>query len=194
MPMALQTHKPHPPARAPALIYAAGIAIILLGAGALLLPAADRLSGGIVIGALLLAAGIVEMLAGTMRGEVKHYAIGAGGVTAFAGLLFLIYPTVHFTPRVTLVIAWLLIRSVILIVASGRSDRSVRIWMRIAAGMDFFLAVLLFAGLSISALVVSIFGPTPPILASFSWVLAASFAVTGSLLLEVASCQRDNAK
>ena len=194
MSMAAQTHEPHPPARAPALIYAAGITIILLGAGALLLPAADRLSGGIVIGALLLAAGIVEMLAGTMRGEVKHYAIGAGGVTAFAGLLFLIYPTVHFTPRVTLVIAWLVIRSVVLLVASGRSGRSVRIWMRIAAGMDFFLAVLLFAGLSISALVVSIFGPTPPILASFSWVLAASFAVTGSLLLEVASCQRDNAQ
>lgn len=190
--MTATTHDPHPSARAPKLIYAAGIAIILLGAGALLLPAADRVSGGVVIGVMLLAAGLLEMFAGTMRGEVKHYAIGAGGVTALAGLLFLIYPTVHFTPRVTLVIAWLVIRSVILLVASGRSDPSVRMWMRISAGMDFFLAVLLFAGLSIAALVVNIFGPTPPLVASFSWVLAASFAVTGTLLLEVASCQRDD--
>ena len=62
--------------------------------------------------------------------------------------------------------------------------------MRISAGLDFFLAVLLFAGLSISALIISIFGPTPPLIASFAWVLAASFVVTGSLLLEVASCER----
>lgn len=191
--MAAPTHDSHPPATAPRLINAAGIAIILLGAGALLLPVAD-VSGGVVIGVFLLAAGIVEMFAGTMRGEVKHYAIGAGGVTALAGFLFLIYPTVHFAPRVTLVIAWLVIRSVILVVASGRSDPSVRMWMRISAGMDFFLAVLLFAGLSISALVVNIFGPTPPLVASFAWVLAASFAVTGTLLLEVASCERSSAR
>jgi hypothetical protein len=56
--------------------------------------------------------------------------------------------------------------------------------------MDFFLAILLIAGLSISALVVSIFGPTPELIASFAWVLAASFVVNGALLLEVASCER----
>ncbi len=171
------------------LIYAAGIAIILLSAGALFLPVADRLSGAAVIGGLLLAAGMVEMLAGSQRGEVKHYAMAAGGVTALAGLLFLIYPAVHFSPTVTLIIAWLVIRSLILIVASRRSDRSVRMWMMISSGMDFFLAVLLVAGLSISALVVSVFGPTEHLVASFSWVLAASFVVTGSLLLEVASCE-----
>jgi hypothetical protein len=54
--------------------------------------------------------------------------------------------------------------------------------------MDFLLGVLLIAGLSISTLVVSIFGPTPELVASFAWVLAASFVVNGMLLLEVASC------
>ncbi len=189
--MASQSGQTISSARRSALLYAAAIAIIVLGAGALLLPALDRLSGSTVIGALLLTAGIVEMLAGSMRGEVKHYAMAAGAVTALAGLLFLIYPAVHFTPTVTLVIAWLVVRSLILIIASGRSDRSVQMWMRISAGMDFFLAVLLVAGLSISALVVSLFGPTPTLIASFSWVLAASFVITGSLLLEVASCERD---
>ena len=189
--MASQSGQTISSARRSALLYAAAIAIILLGAGALLLPALDRLSGSAVIGALLLTAGIVEMLAGSMRGEVKHYAMSAGAVTAVAGLMFLIYPAVNFTPTVTLVIAWLVIRSLILVIASGRSDRSVKMWMRISAGMDFFLAVLLVAGLSISALVVSLFGPTPTLIASFSWVLAASFVITGSLLLEVASCERD---
>lgn len=174
------------------LIYAAGIAIILLSVGALLLPAADRLFGSAVIGGLLLVAGIVEMLAGTLREQVKHYAIAAGAVTAVAGLLFLLYPTTHYSPPV--IIAWLVIRSLIIIVASRSSDRSVRMWMTISAGMDFLLAVLLVAGMSISALIVSIFGPTPPLIASFAWVLAASFVVTGSLLLEVASCERNLAQ
>ncbi len=189
--MASQAAQSMSPARRAAFIYAAGIAIILLSAGALLLPAADRLAGSAVIGGLLLAAGMVEMLAGSMRGEVKHYAMAAGGVTALAGLLFLIYPSVHFSPTVTLIIAWLVLRSLILVIASRRSGRSVRLWMTISAGMDFFLAVLLVAGLSISALVVSIFGPTEHLVASFSWVLGASFVITGTLLLEVASCERN---
>jgi hypothetical protein len=62
-------------------------------------------------------------------------------------------------------------------------------WTGLSAGMDFFLAILLIAWLSISALVVSIFGPTPELIASFSWVLAASFVVNGALLLEVANCE-----
>jgi hypothetical protein len=56
--------------------------------------------------------------------------------------------------------------------------------------MDFLLAVLLIAGLSIATIIVSVFGPTPQLIASFAWVLAASFVVNGLLLLEVASCER----
>jgi hypothetical protein len=63
--------------------------------------------------------------------------------------------------------------------------------MGLSAGMDFLLAVLLIAGLSISAIVVNIFGPTPPLVASFAWVCAASFVVNGLLLLEVASCTKE---
>jgi hypothetical protein len=105
--------------------------------------------------------------------------------------LFLTSPTTHFFATVTLVIGWLFIRSMILIYASQHSRGSVRTWMGLSAGMDFLLAVLLIAGLSVATVVISIFGPTPEVTASFAWVLAASFAVTGSLLLEVASCERD---
>jgi hypothetical protein len=168
-------------------IRVAGIAIILLGAGAALLPAANTISSD-MIGALLIATGLIEMIAGSLRLEVKPYAMAAGGVTAFAGLMFVINPETHFFPTVWPIIGWLIIRSLILAYASTHLTGSVRTWMGLSAGMDFLLAVLLIAGLSIATLIVSIFGPTPQLVASFAWVLAASFVVNGLLLLEVASC------
>jgi uncharacterized membrane protein HdeD (DUF308 family) len=175
-----------------ALITVAGVAIILLSAGAALLPAAQGVRGSDVIGSLLLVAGIIEFLAGMLRREVRPFAMAAGAVTALAGLLFIVNPTAHFFPTVTLVIAWLVIRSLILAVASRRAEGSVRTWTSLSAGMDFLLALLLIAGLSIATIVVSMFGPTPPLIASFAWFLAASFVVNGLLLLEVASCERES--
>lgn len=165
----------------------AGIAIILLGIGAALLPAGKTIPSD-MIGGLLIAAGLIEMVAGSLRRSVRSLAMAAGGVTALAGLLFIINPETHFFPTVTPVIAWLLIRSLILAVGSGEAQGSVRMWTALSAGMDFLLAVLLIAGLSISTIVVSVFGPTRELVASFAWVLAASFIVNGLLLLEVASC------
>jgi hypothetical protein len=173
-------------------IRVAGIAIILLSAGAALLPAGKTISSD-MIGALLIAAGLIEAVAGSLRREVRPFAMAAGGVTALAGLLFVINPETHFFPIVTPVIAWLLLRSLILAIAAGESAGSVRTWTALSAGMDFLLAVLLVAGLSISTLVVSLFGPTEELVASFAWVLAASFVVNGLLLLEVANCAKESA-
>jgi hypothetical protein len=172
-------------------IRVAGFAIIVLAAGAALLPAGKRISSD-MIGGLLVASGLIEAVAGSLRREVRPFAMTAGGVTALAGLLFLINPETHFFPMVTPVIGWLLVRSVILAIASGESAGSVRLWTGLSAGMDFLLAVLLIAGLSISTLVISIFGPTAELVATFAWVLAASFAVNGLLLLEVASCAKQS--
>ena len=172
-------------------IRVAGIAIILLGVGAALMPAGKSLSSD-VIGALLIAAGLIETVAGSLRRDVRAYAMAAGGVTAFAGLLFILNPETHFFPTVVPIIAWLLIRSAILAYASTHLKGSVRTWMGLSAGMDFVLAALLIAGLSVATIIVSIFGPTPQMIASFAWVLAASFVVNGLLLLEVASCERTN--
>jgi uncharacterized membrane protein HdeD (DUF308 family) len=172
-------------------IRAAGLAIIALGAGAALLPAADTISSD-MIGGLLVAAGLVETVAGSLRREIKPFAMAAGAVTALAGLLFIINPETQFFPMVTPIIGWLVIRSLILAVAGTRLRGSVRTWIAISGGLDFLLAVLLFAGLSIATIVVSLFGPTPQLIASFAWVLAASFVVNGLLLLEVASCERSS--
>ncbi len=170
----------------------AGVAIMLLGAAAALLPVNEGISSD-VLGAMLVAAGLLEVVAGSLRSDVRPYAMTAGGITAFAGALFIINPETHFFPTVWPIVGWLLLRSLILAYASTHTAGSVRMWTAVSAGMDFLLAALLIAGLSIAAVVVSIFGPTPPLIASFAWVLAASFVVTGLLLLEVASCEQESA-
>ena len=171
-------------------IRVAGVSVILLGAGAALLPADKGISSD-VIGALLVAAGLIEVIAGSLRRDVQPYMMTAGAVTAVAGMLFIVNPETQFFPTVWPIVGWLLIRSAILAYASTHTGGSVRMWTALSAGIDFLLAVLLFAGLSVAAVVVSLFGPTPPLIATFSWILAASFVATGLLLLEVASCEQE---
>jgi hypothetical protein len=59
-----------------------------------------------------------------------------------------------------------------------------------AAGTDLMLAAILLLGLSASTLTLTFFGITPEILRSFAWVVALSFVATGTLLMEVAACER----
>ena len=178
----------------PGLVTAAGVAIILLSAGAALLPFIDRISGVRVVGVLLVTAGIVEMLAAMLRDQTKFLALLAGAVTTLAGALFLLNPVTHFLPTISIVTAWLIIRSLILGVTTLRAHGSVRRWIAISAATDLALGLLLLVGLSISTLIGTLFGPTPEMVASFAWILAISFVVTGMLLLEIASCEREAAE
>jgi uncharacterized membrane protein HdeD (DUF308 family) len=170
----------------------AGILVILLGVAAAFLPAGKTISSD-MIGGLLIAAGLTETIAGSLRRYVRSFAMAAGIVTALAGLLFIINPETHFFPRVWPIIGWLLLRGLVLGAASVETRRSVRLWTALSAGMDLLLAVLLIAGLSIATIVISLFGPTRELVASFAWILAASFVVNGLMLLEVASCERETA-
>jgi len=170
----------------------AGIAIIMLAAGAALMPAGKRISADMV-GGLLITAGLVETVAGSVRRAARPFAMAAGIVTSLAGLLFIVDPETHFFPRVVPIIGWLLLRSLILLGALTETRGSVRRWTAISAALDFLLGVLLIAGLSISTIVISVFGPTRELVAAFAWILAASFVVNGLMLLEVASCERDAA-
>ena len=95
--------------RARALRVAA-IAVILLGVGAALLPAGKTIPSD-MIGGLLIAGGLIETVAGSMRREARPFAMAAGVVTALAGFLFVLNPETHFFPTVWPVIGWLLIRS-----------------------------------------------------------------------------------
>ena len=185
---AARSHTPRP-----GLLTVAGIAIIVLSAGAAILPFVDRVSGVRVVGTLLLAAGIVEMLSASLRDQTRFLAMLAGAVTTLAGALFLLNPVTKFLPTITVVTAWLIVRSLILGVTTLRAHGSVRRWIAISAATDLALGLLLLVGLSISTLIVTLFGPTPEMVASFAWILAISFVVTGMLLLEIASCEREAA-
>lgn len=173
------------------LITAAAILIILLAGAAALLPLADRVPGANVIGSLLFAAGLVEFLAGTQRRESKVLCMTAGAITAIAGLLLVLRPVTHIFPTTYLVVAWLVVRSLVLGASSTSSSGPVRIWTLVSAATDLVLALILLTGISIATLIVGLFGPTPEVIASFSWVVALSFLVTGLWMLVTASCERD---
>ena len=173
------------------LIAVCGAVIILLSAGSALLPLVGGGASAAVVGGLLFVAGLVEAYAGTLHRQAKGLSTLAGLVTTLAGLLFIFNPVGHFGPTAVIVMGWLVARSVILFLAGRHSTGSVRMWTLLSAAMDLALAVVLLMGLSIASLVVTLFGPTEPVVAGFAWIFALSFVVTGAMLLEIASCERD---
>jgi uncharacterized membrane protein HdeD (DUF308 family) len=171
-------------------IAAAAVGILVLGAAAALSPALDHVSGTTVLGLLLVAAGFFETMAGRLRHETRGLAMLAGLVTIFAGALLILNRASGVLPNATIVMAWLLVRAIILLVTSRLAHGSVRKFLGLSAATDLVLGVGLLVGLSVATLAVTIFGPSPELLASYGFVLALSFAATGALLLEVASCER----
>lgn len=170
----------------------AGWLILLMSAGSALLPMVDRVRGGTIIGTLLIAAGLIEVFAGSLRHETRKLAMLAGAVTFLAGLLFLTQERTGFLSTLSIIAAWLVLRGIILGIAATLEHGSVRMWTGLSAAMDLALALIMIIGLSIANLVVTLFGATPMLVASFAWVLALSFAINGLMLLEVASVARQD--
>lgn len=160
--------------------------IVLLAVGAALLPLAEGHAARIEIGALLAAAGIFELLAVFAR-RGHHFAAGAAAVASLlAGLRLLLDPDINFLTILNFVILWLIVRSAALLISSRNSQRPLCTWVYLAAAVDFALAVLLLAGLPVAVLVYGLFGTTDQIVATFAWVLAASFVAAGWLLIAAA--------
>lgn len=170
----------------------AGWAILLLSAASALLPMVDRANGEVVIATLLIAAGAIELLAGSLRHETRKLAMLAGALTVVAGLLFATEERTGFLSTLSIIAAWLVLRGIVLGIAASLERGSVRTWTGLSAAMDLALGVLLGVGLSVAAIVVNLFGATPDLIASFAWFLALSFVVNGLMLLEVASVARQD--
>gem|GEM_PF-1321353 len=187
----LPSHATDLPGRAK-WIATAGWFILLLSAGSALLPLYGKAHSSLIIGSLLVLAGLTEMLAGSLRHETRRLAMLAGALTILAGILFATDSATHFLSTLSIIAGWLFLRSVLLMLAARLEKGSVRNWTAIAAATDLVLSLILAVGLSIATLVVSLFGATPPMIASFAWILAASFIATAMLLLEVAACARES--
>ena len=171
-------------------IAAAGWFIILLSAATAILPLVGPGHAAAIIGASMVLAGLSEIVAGSMRHETRRLVMLAGAISIVAGLVFATDPATGFLPALIIVMGWLLLRGLVLGAACVLERGSVRKWTGLAAATDIVLALALAIGLSISTLVVTLFGATPPLIASFAWVLAISFIATGTLLLELAGCAR----
>ena len=171
------------------LMGAAGITILLTSAGVALLPVANPVGGTTIVGWLLLVVGIVEMFAGALRTQARTYSIAAGLATSIAGCIFLFYTIEHFFSEIYILIAWLATRAVMLLLSAEHSDGTVKLWLFASAATDFFIALFLLEGISISSLTVALFGPTPQIAFGFSWVVAVSLVVNGCMMLELAASE-----
>jgi uncharacterized membrane protein HdeD (DUF308 family) len=167
------------------LIGAAGGTIIAIALAAALLPLAEGLPARRVIGWMLLAAGLLELGAGMLRWCHRPAALVAGAATLLAGVRLLV-ENVNFFELLNLVILWLVVRAAALGYAAFRSRQAVGPWLALSAGTDLLLGIALLAGLPIAYLVVGLFGPTRPIVATFAWVVGLSFVANGAFLLATA--------
>jgi hypothetical protein len=171
------------------LIRSAGWVIIGLAAGAALLPLLGLERGTSAVGAFLVVAGLLEMLAGKLRTNNRLLAVLGGLTTTVVGALLLLSPLAGLLRSASVVTGWLLVRSLILAINTQRAHGSVRLWLGIAAGVDLVLGLSLLTGLSVTAFLLTLFGTTPALVAGFGLILAVSFVATGSMLLEVAGCE-----
>ena len=171
-----------------------GALILALAFGALLVPDVAASSGALIVGELLLIAGLLEVIAATGRRAARLPATMAGLVTMAAGAMFLAREETRFLPNITVMTFWLVLRVALLVAATLQASGStVRRWTGIAAATDLALAAILILGLPLASIIVALFGTTSDLVASFSWILALSFLATGAMLLQIAICEREGA-
>ena len=159
-----------------------GLIIIALAAVALFLPEIEWAPRGGLVGWLLVLAGSAEVAFASRRGRdlPGRTAILSGLLTALAGLLFVTNPLAGYFPVANVVMAWLVVRGSVVLVMALKPGRSApRAWLALSGSADLLLGLVLLAGWPVAALVVSLFGPTPEIVARFSLILALSLFVTG---------------
>lgn len=178
-----------PDTRPREVIRAAGFAVILASAAAALLPAADFDNGPLIVGGLMFIVGLLEVLANLFRETRRRAGIAAGAASVAAGVLIFAQPVTSFVTTVYVFIGWLLVRGLLLLLSVIENVGSTRRATMVAAAIDLVLAGVVWTGLTASAMVIALFGPTKPIIADFAWVVAISFVGSGLLLVKLANDQ-----
>lgn len=168
------------------LVRAAGCLIMFSSAACALLPAGNFENGPEIVGSLMIFVGLIEMAANAMRRR-GQWAIAAGLASLASGGLIVGQPVTTFVSTVYVVIAWLLVRGVLLTLSAIATQMRTRPATAFLAVLDIFLAGVVWTGFTASKLVIALFGPTTQIIADFAWVMAISFAGAGLLLVRVAS-------
>ncbi|HWH16757.1 MAG TPA: DUF308 domain-containing protein [Allosphingosinicella sp.] len=171
---------------------AAGVIICALAAVALFLPLIQNSPHGELLGWLLIVVGIAEAGSGWKRSKRRtgRIAFAAGAIALVIGFLFLLNPSLHIVPAAYLIMLWLLLRGALLLAVSFPWKDPEHAWLAVSGFADIGLFLVLLAGLPVTALTISLFGPTPEVLAHFSLIVAASFFVAGLSLVVISLFER----
>ena len=172
-----------------AIVRLCGVLMIAVGVGAALLPLGAPLPERLVIGGLLTVAGVIDIAAEMARRRSGIAGKIAAGATLVAGLRLVLDPSANFFTIFNLVILWLVVRSGSLAFSARSETKPFCNWVYMAAAVDFILALLLLMGLPMAVIIYGIFGPTSELIATFAWILSASFIAAAVLLLSVAPHQ-----
>ena len=170
----------------------AGAFICGLGAVAFFLPIMVTTAGVSTIGLLLTGVGLAEAAAGWARRDRRtgRAALGAGSAAILVGIIFLAVPSMEVVPASYFIIMWLFVRGALLLYASVPWRDPEHAWLAVSGLADVGLGLVLMLGLPVTGLTVSLFGPTPEVIASFSLVVALSFLVAGVSLIVMALHER----
>jgi uncharacterized membrane protein HdeD (DUF308 family) len=188
MPNAAISHRP-----SWAWTVGSGNLLIVLALVALFLPDIHWAPKGGIVGWLLLFAGVAELALSFGRGldRVGITALISGLLTACAGVIFVANPLAGYMSVANVVTIWLITRGIwVVAFAWGIANRGIFVPLAASGAVDIVLGLILLAGIPVSILVVTLFGPTPELVAKFSLILAVSFAAIGVAQVAVAVQQR----
>lgn len=134
-------------------LMAYGILSVVLGAFAFLWPFAATFAATLVVGAFLIAAGIVSLGVGLFgKGvESRGYAVAFAILSLIVGFVMAFEPATGALSLTLLVAAWLAVRGVLEIVLGVRMKRA-RGWMIGLGVVNILLAIVVLATLPAAAL------------------------------------------
>lgn len=177
------------------LTIACGLFKIFLAAAALALPLTQVHVLPRLVGWMLLAGGMSELLLSwTGRHSwTGRLTFGSGALTVVLAAMFLGAPWHGLHPLAAFVMIWFLLRGILSLDVGFQSRLGPTAnwtWLLVRGFADLGLGLALMAGAPLAMFAIVIFGEVREFVAVFSATLAVSFAVAGIGLVFIALAQR----
>ncbi|WP_022682348.1 DUF308 domain-containing protein [Sphingobium bisphenolivorans] len=177
------------------LTIACGLFKILLAAAALALPLTQVHVLPRLVGWMLLAGGMSELLLSwTGRHSwTGRLTFGSGALTVVLAAMFLGAPWHGLHPLAAFVMIWFLLRGILSLDVGFQSRLGPTAnwaWLLVRGFADLGLGLALMAGAPLAMFAIVIFGEVREFVAVFSATLAISFAVAGISLINIGLSQR----
>lgn len=132
------------------LFWASGIIAVIAGLAALALPFAATLAANFLVGAILVASGVVEVASAFDARKIRRFIAPflLGVVAVIAGLILLFAPGVGILALTMTITAFLLANGLLKVFfAFSMRDAEGWVWMLVSGVLSLILGVLLLLGL-----------------------------------------------